>query len=378
MIFYFMYAPMDGRIRDVAIFIFNLFSVTLMVNAPNLLVGYGLVIPAMMISLLFIRPFKGAALFFLAHLIGSAILIYTNSIFTIVAILSLIVRSLVVFVLALGLERGYIKQFMSVILGIVVLDNLISLSLALLYYAKDAIEVGLGIYSAMYVPFIYLSYKRYGEGDTLGALTPIIYMVIYYLSSAYFYAAFLNIGVIAFLIILYFVKEGRWFKQFVALSFILLAVAAILSMPYIAYNIDIALYPYKYESWVGKQWLQKVDAPYCREGNVFVSTYDPMRLRILSTCVTVEGVVISEINKAEDGDIFFDVKLDPEYEHMLSIGSWILREGAIHVEIVPDDQGLVTIPDKGDRVRIVGVWVVDTDHGSWSEIHPAWYIEVLE
>ena len=373
-----MYVPMGYRVRDLLIFIFNLFSITLLINVPNIMVGYGLVIPAMMISLLFTRPLKGAALFLVAHLIGSAILIHTGSVFTIIAVLSLIIRSLVVFILAFGIEKGYIKRFMTVVLGIVILDNLISLSLGLLYYAKDAMEVGLGIFSAFYIPFIYLSYTRYRERNALGAIVPLVYMVIFYFSAAYFYAAVLNIGVLAFLLVLYKVREGKLFKQFAALSFILLIGAAFLSMPYIAYNFDIAMYPYKYESWVGKQWLQKVEGPYCREGNVFVSTYDPMRLRILSTCVTVEGVVVSEINKVGDGDIVFDVKLDPEYEYMLSIGSWILREGAIHVEIVPDDQGVVTIPEKGDRVRIVGVWVVDTDHGSWSEIHPAWYIEVLE
>jgi len=373
-----MYVPIGYRIRDASIFIFNLFSITLLINVPNILVGYGLIIPAMMISLLFTRPLKGATLFFIAHLIGSAILIHTGSVFTIIAVLSLIIRSLVVFILAFGIEKGYIKRFMTVILGIVILDNFISLSLGLIYYARDAIEVGLGIFSVFYLPFIYLSYIRYRQRNYLGALVPLIYMVIYYFSAAYFYAAVLNIGVLAFLLVLYKIREGRFFRRFVALSFLMLFVAAYLSTPYIIYNIDIAMYPYKYESWVGSQWMQRVEGPYCREGNVFVSTYDPMRLRILSTCVTVEGVVVSEINKVGDGDIVFDVRLDPEYEYMLSIGSWILREGAIHVEIVPDDQGIVTVPEKGDRVRIVGVWVVDTDHGSWSEIHPAWYIEILE
>ncbi len=373
-----MYVHIGHRLKDVSIFLFSLFSVTLLINVPNILVGYGLIIPAMMISLLFTRPLKGAALFLLAHLIGSAILIHTGSTFVIVAVLSLILRSLLLFILAFGIEKGYIKRFMTVILGIVILDNLISLSLGLLYYGRDAIEVGLGIFSALYLPFIYLSYTRYREGDTFGVVVPLIYMVIYYFSAAYFYAAVLNIGVLAFLLVLYMLRSGRLYKQFVALSFILLAGAGAISMPYLAYNVEIALYPYKYESWVGEQWLQRVEGPYCREGNVFIATYDPMRLRILETCVTVEGVVVSEINRVEDGDIVFDVRLDPEYEHMLSIGSWILRKGAIHVEIVPDDQDVVIVPEKGDRVRIVGVWVVDTDHGSWSEIHPTWYIEIIE
>ena len=52
-----------------------------------------------------------------------------------------------------------------------------------------------------------------------------------------------------------------------------------------------------------------------------------------------------------------------------------MRHGHIHVEIVPHDQGNVIIPGKGDYIMVTGAWVIDTDHGSWSEIHPAWHIE---
>jgi len=32
----------------------------------------------------------------------------------------------------------------------------------------------------------------------------------------------------------------------------------------------------------------------------------------------------------------------------------------------------------GDRIMVTGVFVLDTDHGWWSEIHPAWKIEKIE
>ena len=271
-----------------------------------------------------------------------------------------------------------IKNFTSIIYGIVIIDVLISLSLGLLYYGKDAMEVGLGIYSAIYIPFIYLSYTRFTKNMRWGTITPLVYMLVYYFSMVYFPSIILALIVWAFLILSYMVKNDKNMSKVFIVSLIFIVIGGYLSTPYIVYNIDVSLYPLKYETWAGVQWNQRKAGQHCLEGDVFISTYEPSRLRILDTCVTVEGVVVTDINRAEDGDIYFDVKLDPQYEHMLSTGSWILRSGNIHVEIVPDDQDKVVIPEKGDRVRIVGVWVVDTDHGSWSEIHPTWYIEILE
>ena len=62
---------------------------------------------------------------------------------------------------------------------------------------------------------------------------------------------------------------------------------------------------------------------------------------------------------------------------MLSIGLIVLRHGHIHVEIVPHDQGNVIIPEKEDYIIVTGAWVIDTHHGSWSEIPSAWHIEII-
>jgi hypothetical protein len=331
-----------------------------------------------MISILFTRPLKGAALFTIGHLLGTLCLIYTSSRFASVAILSLILRSLIVIILAYLYEKEVVTNILALLASIVLIENFLAYSIALLYYGYDAIEVGLDIYSAVYIPFIYLSHKYYREGYSIYSISIITSMILYYFSSIYFYAFSLNI--LSMLILLYFMKPLNYEKTkkmlyILPLIFIILLPTA--STP-LAYNLKLSLYPYSLSTISGKQWIQTNSGDHCLQGNVFQYVYDPARLRIMDTCVTVEGVVVSNIHKYADGDICFDVAIEPEYNNMLSIGSMVLRHGAIHVEIVPHDQGTVVVPKKGDFVKIIGAWVIDTDHGSYSEIHPAWYIEIIK
>ncbi len=361
---------------EAGLLILGILFISTSINAPNLLVGYGLVVAYMMLILAYLPSYRGAGIFFLAHLIAAGILIYTESMFTSVTILSLIVRSLVLLILIHIIARGYFEGVGTRLLLLLVLEVIIAYSIALLYYAHDAIEVGLDIYSAAYIPFVYLSHRFYRDGDKSSAATLIFAMVLYYVSAAYFMAelTFL-VSIVALLI--YWTKIGLNRRYTPVFLLILAVIAGALSQPYIYYNIMIIGYPFNPASWMGTQWQQTHEGPYCLQGNVFQYTYDPSRLRILDTCVIVEGVVATYPVKNMDGDITFDLELDPEYSHMLSIGSHILRRSRIHVEIVPHDQPNTYIPEIGERVRVVGVWVVDTDHGSWSEIHPAWHIEPL-
>ena len=202
-------------------------------------------------------------------------------------------------------------------------------------------------------------------------------MILYYFSTAYFYALPLNI--ISLLILVLYLKDWSYNYR-LKLTGILLTLIIIpvpISTPAINYNFKIITYPYQFSTWTGKQWLQTHKMGSCKIGNIFKDVYQPSRLRVLDTCITVEGIVTSEPTMGDDRDIFFDLKPDKEYSHMLSIGSIIIRKGNIHIEIVPADQGHVIIPDKGDKIRVTGVWVVDTNHGSWSEIHPAWNILII-
>ncbi len=362
---------------DLIIFLLDIFFISLGVNAPNILVGYGLVIPAMMISILFTKPLRGSLIFFVSHIIAVAILISTASIFTSVAFLSLIVRSILVAIIGYLYENKKIENPLLTISTIVILDMLISYSAALLYYGYDAIEVGLDIYSALYIPFVYLAYKQYKNGRGIYSSILLLDMILYYFSTAYFYATLLNIFTIIVLIAFLFPIKYDYYKKITA-TFIVIFIALIpLSMPMIGYNFKVIMYPYTLSSWQGTQWNQASQATYCKQGNVFEYVYDSSRLRIINTCVTIKGVVATNIEYAADGDICFDIIPDPQYNYMLSIGSIVLRRDKIHVEIVPGDQGNVIVPHKGDYIQLTGVWVVDTDHGSYSEIHPTWHIKIL-
>jgi len=363
--------------KDILIFLFDFFSISVTVNAPNIMVGYGLIIAAMMISILFTRPLKGASIFLFSHISATLLLIYTHSIFISITVFSLILRSTILFIIGFLYEKGYLRSVIATLASIVIIDDILAYSIGLLHYGHDAIEVGLDIYSAVYIPYIYLAYKYYRENRMDYSLTLILSMILYYFSSAYFYALSLNI--LSILILLYFIRPFKYNisrKILYALPVIFIIILPISITP-LQYNLRIILYPYSPRTLMGEQWIQTSNNPFCGYGNVFKYVHDPPRLRILDTCVTIEGIVVSNIYKFEDGDICFDLKTDPEYSSMLSIGSIVLRHGAIHIEIVPHDQGNVTVPKKGDRIRVTGVLVVDTDHGSWSEIHPAWHIEVI-
>ena len=116
--------------RDILIFLFDFFSISLMINSPNILIGYGLVIPAMILSIMLLRPIKGALIFLLAHILGFIYLTYTESMFMTVSLLSLIIRSLVLFIVAYYYEKGYLKGITLPSALIVILDNILAYSIS--------------------------------------------------------------------------------------------------------------------------------------------------------------------------------------------------------------------------------------------------------
>lgn len=360
----------------ILIFILMLLFMLTMINAPNILVGYGLIIPAMMISLIFLKPRTGITLFFISHLIATVILIYTSSTFAEVAILSLIVRTVVVGVLGYYIEKGKLKSLLTLLILIVVLDVYIAYSIGLLYFGHDAIEVGLDIYSLIYIPFIYLSKKLFDGGKLSFSIATIFSMVLYYFSAAYFFALPLFILSIVLLLVFAYEPLHQYGVKLLGISLLVIIILIPLSAPYIIYNALIISYPLNPKTLIGKQWINE-ELIEGAVADVMAGVWNPSRLRIVDPAVKVTGTVVTEYFIAEDGDICFDVELDPEYTHMLSIGSYVLRRGRIHVEIVPMYQDEVKPPNKGDRVELIGAWVVDTDHGSWSEIHPVWRIRVL-
>lgn len=73
-----------------------------------------------------------------------------------------------------------------------------------------------------------------------------------------------------------------------------------------------------------------------------------------------------------DGDIHIDLRLDEADRELLSSGNDEVG-GALVVEIIPQDRGVVALPEVGTHITVVGPWVEDTSHG-WREIHPAWWV----
>jgi len=134
----------------------------------------------------------------------------------------------------------------------------------------------------------------------------------------------------------------------------------------------------------------------CRAGDPLADVYHPDRLRVIETCTTVSGAVRSVYDEP-DGDVHFDLQLDPAYTHLLTPASYSLQHGRLVAEIVPADEpgctrgrpprpatgsydyGVCTGADEsppaiGSHVAVTGPYVLDEDHDGWAEIHPVWAI----
>jgi|GEM_PF-1770982 len=78
----------------------------------------------MILSIMLLRPLKEALIFLLAHILGFIYLVYTESMLMTVSILSLIPRSLVLFVIAYYCEKENLNGIALPMTLIVVLDNI--------------------------------------------------------------------------------------------------------------------------------------------------------------------------------------------------------------------------------------------------------------
>lgn len=103
---------------------------------------------------------------------------------------------------------------------------------------------------------------------------------------------------------------------------------------------------------------------------VLAGVYHPDRLTVLARCKRTAGTVAT-VRHEEDGDIHIDVNLDSAYRGMLAAGNKSAQHGDLVVEFMPRDAGHLPSPSVGDRIRLLGAFVDDTQHG-WNEIHPVW------
>jgi hypothetical protein len=115
----------------------------------------------------------------------------------------------------------------------------------------------------------------------------------------------------------------------------------------------------------------------CATGDPMEGVYAPRRLQILDPCLTVEGTVRDDVHKAEDGDITFGLYLSEADQRLINDVNRANYDGALHIEIVPEDQPRIPAPEPGDRIRVTGPWVTDLPHGH-NEVHPVYKIEKVD
>ncbi|MEB3806796.1 MAG: hypothetical protein GSR73_04690 [Desulfurococcales archaeon] len=367
-----------GRYEPVLFIILSALAISTMVNAPGILVGYGLVFAVEYYVLLAYSPGRGTLYFLAAHLLALPILLSTKSIFLTVAVASILLRTPALYTLGrLGRRLGPL----GLALGLAALEQILALTTAIAYYGDDGIHTGLSIYGVLLAPFTYMIYKFTRlQPDPTAAIAAVASLLGYWLSLYAFPVPTLLAGALAGLALL--VLSGRIGVRLAAVAAVALVLAgAGLGGVALQYNAKVAFYPFNPHSWSSDRWAQAPGTQCPYTGNVFENTHSPARLRIIEQCVTVEGVVKPVPHISGDGDYCFDIKVTNN--SLLGIGNLVLRRGGLHVEVVPGDHYKVLDPIgggvcPGDRVRVTGVFVVDTDHGMWSEIHPAYKIEVIE
>src|SRR5713101_8485745 len=104
----------------------------------------------------------------------------------------------------------------------------------------------------------------------------------------------------------------------------------------------------------------------------------PERLRVIEACTAVDGRVVS-LSRGSDGDLH--IALDPDRKSVLNLMNATHGQGHLVVEVICEHAptrsdattacagftSRVTIPRVGDRVRVTGAYVTDSENG-WNEL----------
>lgn len=121
----------------------------------------------------------------------------------------------------------------------------------------------------------------------------------------------------------------------------------------------------------------------CDPGDQTPYIYHPDRLIVLADCIHVSGYV-EDVRKEADGDLHILLKLDPQYEYLLTpanskeLGDLVIEPVCVDKPtqanaIEPcskDPNPLTNLPTVGQYIWMEGRYVTDSEHGGWAEIHP--------
>ena len=118
--------------------------------------------------------------------------------------------------------------------------------------------------------------------------------------------------------------------------------------------------------------------------------YNPSRLKIVSECMTVTGV-IEVVRKEKDGDLHILLKLDRPFANLTNSANDKSQKGDLVLEPICQDpvsqedakaacasfSKHVEIPKVGTHVSVTGSYVLDLQHQGWAEIHPVTSVTVI-
>jgi hypothetical protein len=126
--------------------------------------------------------------------------------------------------------------------------------------------------------------------------------------------------------------------------------------------------------------IPNVDDP---KSEILKGVYCPIRLKIIDKDNPIRkciGVLIGK-HRAADGDLTFDVVPNEECRYLINESNVRYRHGGLHCEIVPTDkgrfQGIFERMRLKSVVEVEGVWVEDTKHHNWRELHPIENLSVI-
>lgn len=369
-------------------------------NAPYLFFGYGLSSFALFAIALTCRP--GSRIGYVVGLVlGVAVDLNAQSVFPFVGVGAIVVRVLQFFLLERLRPRigDLAACLVALLLGV-----FSAIAVGLVTFGGEGIQPAYAIFDVLYLAPAWMLARLQAarlprtEATALATLVIVATLIAFASASAFLLAAPLLAAVVALVLVgvLVFRRRGplplarrRSADRYAPFAIAaLIVVLFLVSGPAVATSLradGYALYP---DGLTARQWIQTSTSAGCRGGDLAggrtetSGVWTPSRLRVLSTCVTVSGTIAALMptsGSTVDGDFSFDIRVDAGYEWTLSLGSYALNDGNLHIEVVPSDQPTVLanvtlVP--GAHVHVTGVWVLDTDHGWFSEIHPAWSVVI--
>ena len=376
-------------------------------NAPYTLTGYGLGTFCLLVIAFMLPPNEAYISFIVGNTLGLALATFSGSLFLLVVVGAFIFRLVQAIILIEVKKRhGLIAGAFSSISVFAIVAFLIGIY----FYGGDGSFTAVAMMDVIYIAPAYLMY--YTQQSELTDQHKIVHYVLIltatismFLSLSTFIVPLpLVLGAILLVVLVFVSKSSRFTSlknldlkpvQTGVISVVIVGVflvTFVLSGPVSYYAVGTVLYPLEPQSLTNSQWTQThTDNTVCNaygknvagQGTEENGVWGVERLRMVDPCVTVSGTVeiVYNVTGANvDGDFYFDVQLDSSYTYMLSFGSYAIMNGTIHVEVVPSDQPTVlsnlTLKG-GQHVQVTGSWVLDTDHGWYSEIHPAMDIKVL-